>query len=134
MRGSDHYREAEKLLANAQRHITEDPRDMRIAEVSAYAAQVHATLAQAAATALDAVTGYVGDSDEISAWARITGLLPPRDGVISRACEFENHTRCAGCGCGCHEPRHTCVPFDDPEARRAECRVCWEEAKKEREA
>jgi hypothetical protein len=46
--GPEHYAKAEELLANADRHITEEPSDMRIAEVSAAAAQVHATLALAA--------------------------------------------------------------------------------------
>jgi hypothetical protein len=51
----NHRTEAEKHLANAARHLTEDPRDMRIAEVSAWIGQGHAALAQgegqAAATA-----------------------------------------------------------------------------------
>lgn len=51
MTGPEHYAAAEVLLANAERHTTEDPGDMRIAEVSAATAQVHATLALAAATA-----------------------------------------------------------------------------------
>ena len=83
MRGSDHYREAEKLLATAQQHITEDPRDMRIAEVSAYAAQVHATLAQAAAAALPVVTQFMSDSDEITQWGRATGAATTWTVVLS---------------------------------------------------
>ena len=51
MTGPEHYKEAERILANAVRHITEDPGDMRIAEASAACAQVHATLSLAAATA-----------------------------------------------------------------------------------
>lgn len=51
----DHRIEAEKHLANAARHLTEDVRDMRIAEVSAWIGQGHANLArneeQAATTA-----------------------------------------------------------------------------------
>jgi hypothetical protein len=51
----DHRAEAEKHLANASRHLTEDPGDMRIAEVSAWIGQGHANLArdeeQAATTA-----------------------------------------------------------------------------------
>jgi hypothetical protein len=42
-----HYIDAELMVGNADRHVTEDPGDMRIAEVSAYCAQVHATLAVA---------------------------------------------------------------------------------------
>ena len=48
MDGPSHYAAAERLLENAERHTTEDPSDMRIAEVCAATAQVHATLAVAA--------------------------------------------------------------------------------------
>jgi hypothetical protein len=52
---TDHRAEAEKHLANAARHLTEDPGDMRIAEVAAWVGQGHAVLArskeQAATTA-----------------------------------------------------------------------------------
>ncbi|CAM5390517.1 hypothetical protein STENM36S_06314 [Streptomyces tendae] len=51
----NHRAEAEKHLANAARHLTEVPADMRIAEVAAAIGQGHATLArgeeQAATTA-----------------------------------------------------------------------------------
>lgn len=51
----NHRAEAEKHLTNAARHLTEDVRDMRIAEVSAWIGQGHAALArdeeQAATTA-----------------------------------------------------------------------------------
>lgn len=51
----NHRAEAEKHLANAARHLTELPGDMRIAEVVAWIGQGHATLAhneeQAATTA-----------------------------------------------------------------------------------
>ena len=51
----NHRAEAEKHLANAARHLTEDVRDMRIAEVAAWIGQGHAALArdeeQAARTA-----------------------------------------------------------------------------------
>jgi phage protein D len=58
----NHRAEAEKHLANAARHLTEDVRDMRIAEVSAWIGQGHAAMArneeQAATTAdlRDAIT------------------------------------------------------------------------------
>jgi hypothetical protein len=42
----DHRAEAEKHLATAARHLTEDVRDMRIAEVSAWIGQGHAALAR----------------------------------------------------------------------------------------
>lgn len=48
MNAAEHFAEAEKQLAHAERHNTEDPRDMRIAEITAATAQVHATLAVAA--------------------------------------------------------------------------------------
>lgn len=70
MNGPEHYREAEALLAIAERHITEDPRDMRISEVSADAAQVHATLALAAATI--AVNLPISDA----AWREVAGPKP----------------------------------------------------------
>ena len=41
----NHRAEAEKHLGNAARHLTEDVRDMRIAEVSAWIGQGHAALA-----------------------------------------------------------------------------------------
>lgn len=51
----DHRAEAEKHLANAAYHLTEDPGDMRIAEVAAWIGQGHANLVrseeQAATTA-----------------------------------------------------------------------------------
>lgn len=47
MSAIEHYAKAEELVATAERHTTEDPRDMRIAEVTAATAQVHATLALA---------------------------------------------------------------------------------------
>lgn len=50
MNGREHYLEAERLAVIAARHMTEDPRDMRIAEVAAWRAQVHATLALSAVT------------------------------------------------------------------------------------
>jgi len=46
--GPQHYAKAEELVAHAERHTTENPGDMRIAEICAATAQVHATLAVAA--------------------------------------------------------------------------------------
>jgi hypothetical protein len=43
---TDHRAEAEKHLANAAHHLTEEPADMRIAEVSAWIGQGFATLAR----------------------------------------------------------------------------------------
>jgi hypothetical protein len=48
--GPEHYRKAEECAAQADRHLTEDLRDMEIAKVAMGIGQVHATLALAAAT------------------------------------------------------------------------------------
>lgn len=78
--GPQHYREAQALLAQA-RQICElgvyyrEPMDVS-------AALAHATLALAAATALVHTVPYVGDSGEITEWARIaqpSGLPPSGD-------------------------------------------------------
>lgn len=70
MNGAEHYQEAERLLEAAtvpprEREYTADPADVIAA------AQVHATLALAAATALNSTHHYVGDSREITEWAHI---------------------------------------------------------------
>ena len=54
--GAQHYEMAERYADMAHRHLTEDPADMRIAEVAAWTAQAYATLALAGATA-EAATG-----------------------------------------------------------------------------
>jgi hypothetical protein len=48
MTGPENYAEAERLLKTAANHTTEEPGDMRIAEIAAMRAQAHATLALAA--------------------------------------------------------------------------------------
>ncbi len=69
--GADHYRHAEHLAAQAARHITEHPADMRIAEVTATTALVYATLAVAAAQAAGSmVRPSMGDSPDVNDWAR----------------------------------------------------------------
>lgn len=75
--GPEHYAKSAHLAEVASRHITEDAADMRIAEVAAYAAQAHATLALAAAQALPTVVQYMGDSDTVTDWATVTGVKPP---------------------------------------------------------
>lgn len=45
MSASRHYAKAQHYLAEAERHLTEDPGDMRIAEVAAWIAHGHALLA-----------------------------------------------------------------------------------------
>lgn len=74
--GPEHYREAERLVAVAVRHITETPQDMRISEVSAAAAQVHATLALTAATAL---AGFSSDGMSLAdakEWDKAASFTP----------------------------------------------------------
>lgn len=46
------------------------------------------------------------------------------------ACRWENHDECPGCAsCSCHLPAHTCVPFDPPDWRRADCARCRNEVR-----
>lgn len=52
MTGGEHYAKAENFAAMAETHLTEDPADMRIAEIAMGISQAHATLALAAATEL----------------------------------------------------------------------------------
>lgn len=68
MTGAECYREAERHLANAARHLTEDPRDMRIAEVSAAIGNGYAMLAAAAGAAGLLTDKYVGDGPHINDW------------------------------------------------------------------
>jgi hypothetical protein len=62
MTGPEHYREAERLLG-----VAEEPEDIRLAE-----AQVHATLALAAATALPAAQRAAGEPDGDRDWWQVT--------------------------------------------------------------
>lgn len=70
MNGPEHYREAERLAdlaANGVGTYSTEVRAQWTAE-----AQVHATLALAAATALPAATTYYGDeSTAVRAWAGV---------------------------------------------------------------
>ncbi|MFB8101313.1 hypothetical protein ACFC3O_00500 [Streptomyces sp. NPDC056007] len=71
MTGPEHYREAERLLALADYH--DDP-------ARCAAAQVHATLALAAATAVNtAVNAFRDDinSDDVEEWA--AAMYPQED-------------------------------------------------------
>ncbi|NUT52381.1 MAG: hypothetical protein HOV94_34570 [Saccharothrix sp.] len=65
MNGVEHYTQAEELLRIAAKLGDIHP---SVPVVTA-TAQVHATLALAAATALTSTHHYVGDSREITAWA-----------------------------------------------------------------
>lgn len=68
MNGAEHYLAAEALVAMAKEAAAQD---MGGVENVIAAAQVHATLALAAATALNSTHHYVGDSRDITEWARI---------------------------------------------------------------
>lgn len=74
MTGPEHYCAAERLLKNAVHHTTEDPADMRIAEVSAATAQVHATLAQAAAVGLLGHSANGMHEADYHAWDDVAGV------------------------------------------------------------
>lgn len=60
MTGPEHYREAETLLLNV---FKTGKHDAALLDIWVKAAQVHATLALAAATAYPAVKDYSGDED-----------------------------------------------------------------------
>lgn len=69
MNGPAHYREAERLIEIANRDELGSPEERyRVA-----AAQVHATLALAAATAWPAVSDWLGDENRSgSDWTQVT--------------------------------------------------------------
>jgi hypothetical protein len=70
--GPEHYREAERLLAEARVPARDRAKPGWLTAAERYAmAQVHATLALAAATAEPIVTGFAGDEDTAiaAAWA-----------------------------------------------------------------
>lgn len=84
MTGADHYREAERLLYHAERHNTEHPGDMRIAEITAACAQVHATLALAAASAptTDAIASRVWHHEGLLKTDLVADRTAPGDDVV----------------------------------------------------
>lgn len=79
MNGIEHYQEAERLLdkvQNAEKLLASVPADQvkhipTAIPILIAAAQAHATLALAAATALRTTHHYVGDSQEVTDWGRI---------------------------------------------------------------
>lgn len=75
MTGPEHYREAERLLASYNRPVVLKWSDKQVADaakINLAEAQVHATLALAAATAHPAIEGYVGSNDDARAWTNVT--------------------------------------------------------------
>jgi hypothetical protein len=71
--GPEHYREAERLLIVANEQQSEDGPG-RGSEETLADAQVHATLALAAATAWITTNQYIGIDGPIHEWAEVAGL------------------------------------------------------------
>jgi len=73
MNGPDHYRKAEELLVSAVETHEGGPADTNLAR-----AQVHATLALAAATALTgaASAGNFDEQPDLDAWIKAAGVKP----------------------------------------------------------
>lgn len=70
MTGPEHYREAERLLVRADHFIYGDGADPVAGAATAAQAQVHATLALAAATAEPHSQAYLGtDAPNPRAWS-----------------------------------------------------------------
>lgn len=78
MNGPDHYREAERLLAGAQNVMDVAPIDGLTRTECAVLAQVHATLAVAAATALIDETPRSDCFDNYYAWNEVAGASDGR--------------------------------------------------------
>lgn len=83
MNGSKHYIEAERLLSDASfvdRHGHPVSRQGNLLQPGEHAAliaraQIHATLALAAATALPTVAHFAGDNTEVTAWGKAIGAM-----------------------------------------------------------
>lgn len=84
MTGPEHYREAERLADLAHHYTYGDGRDPVVGAALAAEAQVHATLALTAATAMQAaVDGSEPGmgATEFQEWYDVAGLKPqPKDG------------------------------------------------------
>ncbi|MCX4827133.1 hypothetical protein OG746_26935 [Streptomyces sp. NBC_01016] len=82
MTGPEHYVEAERLVAEAAVDGAEGTRFVRPENLAA--AQVHATLALAAATAMGAPMDGHGDSGlpplDCEEWYRVAGVKPRKGG------------------------------------------------------
>lgn len=83
MSGPEHFREAESLLGYVYCGADRDGAPLADHEVPTILAraQIHATLAQAAATAMETVSQFMGlvrpdslgDDEVITQWAKVTG-------------------------------------------------------------
>ncbi|WP_432164915.1 hypothetical protein [Streptomyces sp. bgisy031] len=84
MTGPEHYREAEFLLAESRNELRPNDEGHCEADRTIAEAQVHATLAHAAATAMGAPVDGEGDSGlpprDCSEWYRVAGVKPRKDG------------------------------------------------------
>lgn len=80
--GPEHYREAERRL----RMAWEEGRDPQSVAHLLAEAQVHATLALAAATAMSAPVDGEADSGmpraDVREWMRVAGVNPPKGGAV----------------------------------------------------
>ena len=72
MTGPEHYAEAERLLTAVGESPDQWGEAAEYCRQQLAAAQVHATLALAAATAAPAIREYWGEDDSGRAWARVT--------------------------------------------------------------
>jgi hypothetical protein len=85
MNGPQHYREAERLAARAHHYTYGDGADPVTGAALAAEAQVHATLALAAATAMSAPVDGAEDGMspvEATAWYETAGVKPqPKAGA-----------------------------------------------------
>lgn len=87
MTGPEHYREAEKLIGQAENFRIEANGDWRddvtshqVADALIARAQVHATLAATAATALMASTETCWSDQDAEDWARAASVVKPGAG------------------------------------------------------
>lgn len=77
MQGPEHYRVSERLVETANREGgTSEPDRMWIAELLAKA-QVHATLALAAATAMNGYDETGSNAEDYLAWEKVCGVRVP---------------------------------------------------------
>jgi hypothetical protein len=76
MTGPEHYREAERLLARRPAHADGRPDRNPPWDIDVAQAQVHATLALAAATALIDEKPRSGSFDAWHKWQQVAGVPP----------------------------------------------------------
>lgn len=91
--GPEHYRKAERLLAE----ITTDDGFVRASDIATYiaAAQVHATLAMAAATGTYGIVDDTRSPEDATAWEHVAGeYTAQRDAAAKRRAAYV-------CPCGC---------------------------------